>query len=128
MPSQVLIVDDHPSYGQLLVNAAQARGFRVLDPVSDATAAIDACRRHRPEIVVLDLHLTGDIDALALCQLIQDLDGTVCIVGSGSFPDSSHVERAFRHGVHRCLRKPFRMDEALRLFDHLAKEFAGAPT
>lgn len=126
MTTQVLIVDDHPSYCQLLVNAAQARGFHVLDPVRDATAAIDACRRHRPEIVVLDLHLAGDIDALALCQLIQDLDGMVRIVASGSFPDSSHVERAFRHGVHRCLRKPFRLDEALRLFDHLAAEFESA--
>lgn len=122
MKSQVLIVDDHPTYCHLLASAAQARGFQALDAVTTPSDAIEACRRHRPEVVILDLHLAGEIDGLSLCDLILDLNGTVRIVASGSFPDTDHVTRAFRHGVHRCLRKPFRMDEALRLFEHLAKE------
>ena len=126
--SQVLIVEDHPTYTHLLTAAAQARGFQVLEPVADPAGAIEACKRYRPEVIVLDLHLSGEVDGIALCDLILDLDGTTRIVAAGSFPESGQVDRAFRHGVHRCLRKPFRMDEALRLFENLAKEFEGALT
>jgi len=122
MKSQVLIIDDHPTYCHLLTAAAQARGFQLLPAVTSAADAIEACKHHRPEVVILDLHLSDEVDGLSLCQLILDLDGTTRIVASGSFPETSHVESAFRAGVHRCLRKPFRMDEALRLFENLAKE------
>ena len=127
MKSQVLIVDDHPTYRDLIVAAARARGFQVLEPVETASAAISACKRHQPEIVVVDLHPTGDVDGLALCELILDMHGSTRIVAASSFMENDLMDQAFRRGVHRCLRKPFRMDEALRLFDHLASEVEEIP-
>jgi CheY-like chemotaxis protein len=126
MKAQVLVVDVNPTYRRILMSAAQARGFQVLDPVHSATAAVDACTRLGPEVIVLDLHLRGEVDGFALCELLLDLNSKARLVAASSFAETGLVERAFHAGAHRCLRKPFRMDEALRLFEHLAAEFEPA--
>ena len=127
MKCQVLVVDDHLTYSSIVTSAALARGFQVLEPVDTTADAVAACQTHRPEVVVLDLHLSGDVDGLALCELILDIDADVRVIGASSFDDNELMERAFRHGVSRCLRKPFHLDEALRLFDHLARELTEIP-
>jgi DNA-binding NarL/FixJ family response regulator len=126
MKSRVLIIDDHPSYQQRLASAAQARGFQVLPPVSGAQAAVEAVSMHMPQIILLDLHLEDDVSGLDLCRLIADLVGASRIVVSSSFSDPDLMESAFAAGATRCIRKPFRMDEALRLFENLAREDVGA--
>ena len=127
MQAQVLVVDDHPNHRRLLLSAAQARGFRLLEPCSTTKDAITACSIHRPEVVVLDLHLQGGVDGFALCELLRDICPQAKIVVSSSFSESDLMERVFAVGAHRCLRKPFRMDEALRLFEHLAVELESQP-
>lgn len=127
MQAQVLVVDDHPNHRRLLLSAAQARGFRLLEPCSSSQEAIAACSQHRPEVVVLDLHLQGGFDGFALCELVRDICPQARIVVSSSFAESDLMERVFAAGAHRCLRKPFRMDEALRLFEHLAVELETQP-
>lgn len=122
MNAQVLVVDDHPNYRRLLLSAAQARGFDVLEPLHDASEVLRVCTQLQPRVVILDLHLPGDVDGFSLCELLREIDGRMRIVVSSSFAESDLMERAFDAGAHRCLRKPFRMDEALRLFEHLANE------
>ncbi|HKK71290.1 MAG TPA: response regulator [Candidatus Krumholzibacteria bacterium] len=122
MKTRVLIVDDHPTYRHLLIAAAESRGFRVLPPVERASDAIECFKREQPEVVILDLHLPGEVDAFALSEFMLDLAGNTRIVAASSFSESGLVDRAFQRGAHRCLRKPFHMDEAQRLFDHLSRE------
>jgi len=122
MKARVLIVDDHPSYVARLRAAAQARGFQVLEPCENANDAVRLCSDLRPEIVVIDLHLSGEMEGLALAQVLHDLLPQTVIVGEDAFSNLEEMEEAFASGVHRCLRKPFRMEEALRLFENLAAE------
>jgi len=122
MKSSVLIIDDHPTYQQRLCAAAQARGFQVLAPVSGAQEAVEAVSMHMPDVILLDLHLTDDVSGLDLCRLLSDLVGGSRLVVSSPFSDPDLMESAFAAGATRCIRKPFRMDEALRLFENLARE------
>lgn len=124
MNARVLVIDDHPNYRRLLMSAAQARGFQLLEPCFTTKDAIATCSAHAPEVVVLDLHLQGDVDGFEFCRLLRDLCPQARIVVSSSFAESDLMDRVFAAGAHRCLRKPFRMDEALRLFEHLAVELA----
>mgnify|MGYP000228788680 FL=1 len=48
------------------------------------------------------------------------------IVVTSSFNGRDTIQRAFAAGADRCLRKPFRMEEALRLFEHIALELEPA--
>jgi DNA-binding NarL/FixJ family response regulator len=121
MKSSVLIIDDHPTYQQRLMSAAQARGFQVLPAVSTAQEAVEAVSHHMPDVVLLDLHLGDDLSGLDLCRLLADLIGGARIVVSSSFTDPELMESAFAAGATRCIRKPFRMDEALRLFENIAR-------
>ena len=122
MKAQVLILEDHPAYRQRLESAAQARGFQVLPACARPEDAIPVFHRSRPDIVVLDLHLPGQTTGIELCRLMVDLDREVRVVVSSSFSDPDLMDHAFQAGAHRCLRKPFRVEEALRLFENLVVE------
>lgn len=122
MKAEVLILDDNTTYQQLLKSAAGSRGFQVLEPASTTAAALQICSRVSPSVIVVDLHLDRDSDGYSFCKLLREINGPVKIVVTSSFTGRDGVERAFAAGADRCLRKPFRMEEALRLFEHLALE------
>ena len=122
MKSEVLILDDHPNYLRTLKSAAATRGFKVIDAESTTGAALQVCARTRPALIVMDLHLDRDSDGYAFCKLLREINGPVKIVVTSSFTGRDSIQRAFGAGADRCLRKPFRMEEALRLFEHLSLE------
>jgi DNA-binding NarL/FixJ family response regulator len=122
--SGVLILDDHPSYLRVLRSAAETRGFKVIGTESTTGAALRFCSRARPDVIVVDLHLDSDSDGYAFCKLLREVNGPVKIVVTSAFTGRDTVQRAFHAGADRCLRKPFRMEEALRMFEHLALELA----
>ena len=127
MNSEILILDDHPTYQRLLKSAAEARGFQIAGFAPNSNAALQLCSRANPAVVVLDLHLEDGTDGYSFCQLLREILGDVTIVATSSFVGRDSVDRAFRAGADRCLRKPFRMEEALRLFENLAVEHSGEP-
>jgi CheY-like chemotaxis protein len=124
--SEVLILDDHPNYLRILKSAAETRGFKVIDAESTTGAALQVCARTRPAVIVMDLHLDRDSDGYAFCKLLREINGPVKIVVTSAFTGRDTIQRAFGAGAERCLRKPFRMEEALRLFEHLALELEPA--
>jgi DNA-binding NarL/FixJ family response regulator len=60
MPIRLVLADDHPIvlHGLQQLFARQA-GFEVVAACADGAAAIAAVRAHRPDILVLDLRMTG---------------------------------------------------------------------
>ena len=122
MKPEVLILDDHLNYHKVLKGAAESRGFRVLSSAPTTGAALQICSRTCPAVIVIDLHLDPDSDGYSFCKLLKEINGPVTIVVTSSFTGRDTVDRAFAAGADRCLRKPFRNDDALRLFSHLALE------
>ncbi len=122
MRAEVLILDDHANYQQLLKSAAGSKGFQVLEAATTTAAALQICSRVSPSVIVVDLHLDRDSDGYSFVKLLREINGPVTIVVMSTFSGRDSVERAFGAGADRCLRKPFRMEEALRLFEHIALE------
>lgn len=122
MKPEALILEDHPTYQRVLESAAEARGFTVLGPEASTGAALQACARTSPTVIVVDLHLDADTSGYEFCKLLREINGPMTLVVTSPFQGRDTVERAFAAGADRCLRKPFRIDEALRLFEHLALE------
>ena len=111
----------------MLKSAAETRGLKVLDAESSTGAALQICARTRPAVIVVDLHLERDTDGYSFCKLLREINGPgVKLVVTSPFNGRDTIQRAFRAGADRCLRKPFRMDEALRLFEHVSLELAPA--
>lgn len=106
---RVLIVDDHPAVRQGLGVLLEPEGVTVCAEADGQTAALDACRCHHPDVVLVDLSL-GDEDGVALLLELRELG--LPSVAYSMHEDSGHVKRAFAAGalgyvtkreVHRVL-------------------------
>ena len=65
----MLVVDDEPSLTDLVRGYLEREGYRVVT-AADGVAALEAIRRDRPEVVVLDLMLPG-IDGVEVCRRLR---------------------------------------------------------
>jgi CheY-like chemotaxis protein len=54
----VLLVDNHADNREMYTEYLQTRGFRVI-PCSDSQASIEVARRSEPDIILLELRMTG---------------------------------------------------------------------
>ena len=69
MEELILVVDDEPKVTKLARDYLEQGGFRVTTAV-DGKGALDAARRTRPDLVVLDLGLPG-MDGLDVCRALR---------------------------------------------------------
>lgn len=67
MPRTVLIVDDHAAFRERAQALLQGDGFDVVGEAADGEAAIEAARRLRPDVVLLDVQLPG-IDGFEVAE------------------------------------------------------------
>lgn len=58
--TRVLIADDHPPTRAGVQAALEKGGFSVCAQAADAKSAIEAARRERPDVCLLDIHMPGD--------------------------------------------------------------------
>ena len=60
MGVRVLVVDDHAMFrAGVRAELAEQPGIEVVAEAADVDSAVDAIGRHRPEVVLLDVHLPG---------------------------------------------------------------------
>ena len=69
MPKTVLIVDDHPSFRLTARALLESEGYEVVGEAADGAAAIDAARRLKPEVLLLDVQLP-DMDGFAVAEAL----------------------------------------------------------
>ncbi len=59
VPLSILVVDDDPGFRDLVADLLTARGFTVVPAAAGPDEALRAFRRHRPQCVLIDVHLAG---------------------------------------------------------------------
>lgn len=69
MPLQIMIVEDEPKLGQLLVDYLEAAGYRTRW-LTDGNAVVAAVQAEMPAMILLDLMLPGT-DGLTICREIR---------------------------------------------------------
>jgi two-component system, cell cycle response regulator DivK len=67
----VLLVDNHADNREMYAEYLQIRGFRVI-PCSDSQESIDVARRSAPDIILLELRMTGMNGIQVLRELRKD--------------------------------------------------------
>jgi two-component system phosphate regulon response regulator PhoB len=109
----VLVVDDEPGIVDFLCYALEDHGYRVA-VARDGLAALHAIQRALPDFVLTDL-MMPNLDGWELCQRLrrQPETRTLPIIGMSAVDP---------HGapVDFFLRKPFELDELVRVLDRFA--------
>ena len=72
-PRRVLIVEDHPVLrGVIRLACENTPALELAGEVEDGESALEACRAERPDVIVLDLTLPGEIQGLDLARTVRE--------------------------------------------------------
>ena len=66
---KVLIVDDHTDIRRLL-SITLGKDYEIIE-AEDGVTALESIRRHRPQIVLLDVMMPGEMDGLQVLDAIK---------------------------------------------------------
>lgn len=101
----VVIADDEPITRMDLADMLGELGFSVVGQAADGFDAVELCRVHRPDVVLMDVKMPV-FDGLSASEqiLAQELAG--CVILLTAFHDRDMVERASGAGVTGYLVKP----------------------
>ncbi len=110
MTGRVLVVDDDPALAEMLGIVLRGEGF---EPsfVADGDGALEAFRRERPDLVLLDLMLPGT-DGLEVCRQIRAESGVPIIMLTAK-GDTLDVVRGLESGADDYVVKPFKPKEVV---------------
>jgi DNA-binding NarL/FixJ family response regulator len=83
MPSNVLIVDDHPGFRASARRLLTSHGYEVVGEAASGEEALEAVRSLEPELVLLDVGLP-DADGIEVARRIRERhpDARVVLVSS----------------------------------------------
>lgn len=99
MSTTLVLADDHPIILEGLAQLFQRdKDFKVLATCSSGEEAIAAVRRHRPDILVLDVRMPDGDGLAVLKQMHEDHASTRVVLLTASMEDDE-VLQAMEHGV-----------------------------
>lgn len=106
---RILIVEDEVIVAMAMQMELGAAGYDVCGIAATAGKAMDLFREHRPDIVLMDVNLSGGDDGIDLAQTLR-LAGRVPVVFLTGYADSEVLARIenIPHSTH--LVKPADID------------------
>lgn len=114
----VIYVEDNPANLSLMAEVAGEHPTVRLVPVTRGNTAIEIARREKPDLILLDLHLT-DISGEEILQLIRTDDDLrkVPVVVISADALATRVKKLLKDGANDYLTKPIDVTRVLGLFD-----------
>lgn len=106
--TRVLIVEDEPSYVDVLTVGLEAEGFEVTAAL-DGRAGLEAHRQRRHDVVLLDLMLPG-LSGLDVLMAIR-ADSTVPVIVVSAKDAEADIVSALELGADDYLTKPYSVRE-----------------
>src|ERR1043165_6113279 len=120
-PIRVLIVDDHKIIRDGLRDLISSReGMIVVADAGSGVQALDSMKRHRPDVVVLDLDL-GSESGLELIPQLQELDDDVAIVILTGMREVAKRDKAIELGARGVVLKDEGASELLNAIEKVSR-------
>ena len=110
MKGRVLVVDDDLALAEMLSIVLRQEGLDV-SHVADGSAAVQAFRDYRPDLVLLDVMLPG-LDGMEVCRRIRAESG-VPIVMLTARTDTVDIVVGLESGADDYIIKPFKPQELI---------------
>ncbi|MDR8390871.1 response regulator [Aliifodinibius sp. S!AR15-10] len=88
MEKNILIVEDEMIIALMLDQMVTKQGHNVIDKVSTGEAAVESAQRHKPDLILMDIRLGGQLDGIQAMQKINEQNPTSVIFVTGNSDDS----------------------------------------
>ncbi len=112
--ARILIIDDEPANVELLRRLLERSGFANLEATTEPRRAAELYVRHRPDLILLDLHMPG-MDGLAVMDQLNEIAEASylpILMLTGDMTPTARQE-ALSRGAKDFVSKPFHADEVL---------------
>lgn len=107
---KVLVVEDDKFISAIFTMFLRELGHELIGKCADGKDAIELCHRLRPDVVLMDIHLEGEMDGIQTAeQLRRELDIPVIYVSSDT--SSQVIKRAIVSNSYGFLVKPVNRKE-----------------
>ncbi|MFH1524783.1 MAG: response regulator transcription factor [Chloroflexota bacterium] len=110
MTETILVVEDEPSLQETLVYNLEKQGYTV-EAAGNGRAAIEAARRMKPDLIVLDIMLP-ELDGFEVCKILRKEMSTPILMLTARDDEIDRVV-GLEVGADDYLTKPFSMRELL---------------
>jgi DNA-binding response OmpR family regulator len=110
MSETILIVEDETSLQETLAYNLEKQGYAV-EAVGDGRSALDAARRLKPDLIVLDIMLP-ELDGFEVCRILREEMSTPILMLTARDDEIDRVV-GLEVGADDYLTKPFSMRELM---------------
>jgi len=104
MATSVLIVDDHPHFRRTARRALERDGWKIAGEAADGEAALRQARRLQPDVVLLDVGLTG-MSGIEVARRMRDEMPKLVVVVISTHDSGDFAELAVANGARGFLAK-----------------------
>jgi CheY-like chemotaxis protein len=114
--ARILIVEDEHIVAWDLERRLTRLGYAVLGIVSSGQDAIEQALEFRPDLILMDIRLPGNMDGIEAAERIRAQLETV-VVYMTAYADERTVQRALASNPAAVMRKPFHSGELQRTLE-----------
>ncbi|MDX1995818.1 MAG: response regulator transcription factor [bacterium] len=107
---RVLISDDEQAIRDALGRKLRREGFEVM-LCSDGLEALRAFHSFKPDLVILDIVMPGEMNGLTVCRRIREVADTPVMMLSAQAVTEDDVIEGLNAGADEYLIKPIRLNE-----------------
>jgi two-component system, cell cycle sensor histidine kinase and response regulator CckA len=108
--NSVLVVEDERLVARDIADTLTRMGYDVTAEVASASECLEHVRARRPDLVLMDIHLQGEVDGIEAAQRLRE-DFDIPVVFLSAYADDQTVNRAKHTAPLGYLLKPFRKSE-----------------
>lgn len=110
MMNAVMVVEDEQLIAKDIADTLTKLGYDVTGTVSTAEACVESAAQRRPDLVLMDIHLQGELDGIEAARLLRERFD-IPVVFLSAYADEGTVARAKLSAPLGYLLKPFRKSE-----------------
>ncbi len=121
MSISVILADDHKLLVEGFKIALSDFGIDVIRSFETPEGVIDAYDQLKPDVLVLDIRFTGNMNGLELCSRILELHPNARIVMLSQFDQDDVIQSAYEGGAKAFIQKDADVEYLVAAIQHAAQ-------
>jgi CheY-like chemotaxis protein len=118
---RILIVEDEAMIAQCMKMELEANGYEVCNFVSTGIEAIQEFKKHKPDLVLMDVNLPGEIDGIEAAKEILSNKNVPLILMTG-YNEANILDRSKTINAVAYLEKPIEIYDLKPIIDAIFAE------